>query len=136
MKFQVPDKHLTISNILMVLTLFAVAGGAIGVVLQQVLMLVITVAVLGAFSLAIYAIWQVVQRGGGVFVRYEEPTYYDGPHQVEHVHYHYHKMIAEQPQTEQRMIEQQPTRYTVLPQPQQRVSLPQPPQRARLEVRR
>ena len=133
MKFNIPDRHMTISNILMFLTLFAVAGGAIGVVLQQVLMLVITVAVLGAFALAIYAIWQVIAHSGGVMVSYDEPTYTE--HQrVEHIHYHYHR-IAEQPQQpQQRMIEQQPTRYTVLQQPQQRVMLPQ--QHKRLEVKR
>lgn len=131
MKFQVPDRHLTISNILMFLTLFAVAGGAIGVVLQQVLMFAITVAVLAAFALAIYAIWQVIAHSGGVMVSYDEPTYTE-PHRVEHVHYHYHKMITEQPQ--QHMIEEQSMRYTVLPQPQQRVMLPQ--QHKRLEVKR
>lgn len=132
MKFNIPDKHLTISNILMFLTLFAVAGGAIGVVLQQVLMVVITVAVLGAFALAIYAIVMVIRQIGGVMVSYEEPTYTE-PQRVEHVHYHYHRLIAEQPQ-QHRMIEQQPARYTVLPQPQQRVMLPQ--QHKRLEVKR
>lgn len=133
MKTNIPDRHLTISNILMFLTLFAVAGGAIGVVLQQVLMVVITVAVLAAFALAIYAIVMVIRQSGGVMVSYEEPTYYDEPQRVEHVHYHYHR-IEQQPQPERRMIEQQPTRYTVLPQPQQRGMLPQ--QHKRLEVKR
>lgn len=134
MKFNIPDRHLTISNILMALTLISVAGGAIGVIFQQVLMLVITVAVLGAFALAIYAIWQVIQHSGGVVVHYDEPTYTE-PQRVEHVHVHYHRVIAEQPQQQppQRMIEEHPQRYTVLPQPQQRVMLPV--ERKRIEVR-
>lgn len=129
MKLNIPDKHLTISNILMALTLISVAGGAIGVIFQQVLMLAITVAVLGAFGLAIYAIWQVVQHSGGVVVSYEEPTY------TEHVHiHHYYHRIAEQPQQQprQRMIEHRPTHYTILPQTEQRVMLPQ---RKQIEVK-
>lgn len=130
MRFHIPDRHMTISNVLMFLTLFAVAGGAIGVVLQQVLMVAITIACLAAFALAIYAIWQVLAHSSGVVVRHEEPTY------TEHVHYHYHKMIAEQPQQpEQRMIAEQPTRYTVLQQPEHRVMLPQQ-QYKRIEVKR
>ena len=127
MKFNIPDKHLTISNILMFLTLFAVTGGAIGVVLKQVLMIAITIACLAAFALAIYAIWQVVQSRDGVFVRYEDPTY------TEHIHYHYHRIVEQPQQQEQRMIEQQSTRYTVLPHPRQRVLLPQQ-QHKRIEV--
>lgn len=132
MKLNIPDKHMTISNILMALTLISVAGGAIGVIFQQVLMLVITVAVLAAFALAIYAIVMTIMRSGGVVVSYEEPTYTEHVH----VHHHYHR-IAEQPQQQpqQRMIEQQPTRYTVLPQPQQRMLLAQQ-QYKRLEVKR
>ena len=134
MKFNIPipDKHLTISNILMFLTLFAVAGGGIGVLFQQILMLAITVAVLGAFSLAAIAIWQVIMRSGGVMVSYEELVHHEEPQRVEHVHHHYHRMIVEQPQ--QRMIEQQPTHYTILPQPQRRVMLPEQ-QYKRLEAR-
>lgn len=134
MKFHIPDRHMTISNILMFLTLFAVAGGGIGVLFQQVLMLAITVAVLAAFALAIIAIWQVIQHSGGVMVSYDEPTRYEEPQRVEHVHYHYHRLIAEQPQPQpqQRMIEQQPTRYTVLP----RGSTLPTQQHKRLEVKR
>lgn len=129
MKINIPDKHMTISNILMALTLISVAGGAIGVIFQQVLMLVITVAVLAAFALAIYAIVMTIAHSSGVVVRYEEPTY------TEHVHYHYHRIVEQPQQQEQRMITEQPTRYTVLPQPQQRVMLPQQ-QHKRLEVKR
>lgn len=132
MKLHIPDKHLTISNILMFLTLFAVAGGGIGVLFQQVLMFVITVAVLGAFAMAIYAIVMTIAHSSGVVVSYDEPQ------RVEHVHHHYHRMIAEQPtqQPQQRLIEQQPTRYTVLPQqPPQLVLLPQT-QHERIEVKR
>mgnify|MGYP000272860492 CR=1 FL=1 len=131
MKLNIPDRHLTISNVLMILTLFAVAGGGIGVLFQQVLMLVITVAVLAAFALTIYAIWQVIAHSGGVVVHYDEPTYTE-PQRVEHVHHHYHRIVGQPEQSrQQRMIEQRPVNYTVLP--PQHVQLSQ--QHNRLEVK-
>ncbi len=115
MKFNIPDKHLTISNILMFLTLFAVAGGAIGVVLQQVLTLVITLAVLAAFTFAAYAIGQVIRHDRYMIVHCDEPTYTE-PQRVEHVHHHYHRIVGQPEQSrQQRMIEQRPVNYTVLP---------------------
>lgn len=127
MKFNIPDRHLTASNILMALTLFAVAGGTIGVILQQVLMLVIAVAVLAAFSLGIYAIWQVVRQSGGILVSYDEPDC-----TVRHVHTVRHIHVIEHV-SQQRLIDQQPTRYAVVAQPQQSMALPVV--RKRLEVR-
>lgn len=131
MKINIPDKHLTISNILMFLTLFSVAGGAIGVMFQQIVMLAITVACLAAFALAIYALWQVITHNSGVIVHYKEPVDYAHPQHIEHVHYHYHKLM---PKPVPAMIEQQPTLYTVLPQPQRQVLLPV--DRKRIEVKR
>lgn len=126
MKFHIPDKHLTISNILMALTLVGFFGGTIGVIFQQVLMTVVTIAVLAAFALAIYAIVLTIVQSGGVVVRYEEHD-----QTVHHIHTvrHIHTLEQQQPQQRLTVLPQQPT--LLQRQPQQL-----PVERKRIEVKR